>query len=170
MIKLINGRGQVGNILKKKISNLNIDDEVYIYHTWNIDDKTREVQFKEHEKFMKFVNQELGKRIIFISTSSQKDNWYTFYKHLSEAYLLSTNKNSVVVRLPSLIGKGTCAMFKNNTIEPFGVMELMSVEDAVDIILEKVTTPKVMNNYHIKGERVSAKMVQQLISFGENNG
>jgi hypothetical protein len=61
-------------------------------------------------------------------------------------------------------------MFKNNTIEPFGVMELMSVEDAVDTILEKVTTPKVVNSHHIKGERISAKMVRQLISFGKNNG
>ena len=170
MIKLINGRGQVGRILKEKINNLNIDDKIYIYHTWNIENKTKEAQFKEHEKFINFVNQKLDERIVFISTSSQKDNWYTFYKHLSEAYLLSINKNSVVVRLPSLIGKGTCAKFKNNTIEPFGVMELMSVEDAVDVILEKITTPKVVNSYHIKGERVTAKMVQQLISFGKDNG
>ena len=71
MIKLINGRGQIGNVLKKKICNINIDDDIYIYHTWNIDDKSKEAQKKEYKKFIYFVSQNKDKKIVFISTSSQ---------------------------------------------------------------------------------------------------
>ena len=156
MIKLINGRGQIGNVLKKKICNINIDDDIYIYHTWNIDDKSKEAQKNK------------DKKIVFISTSSQRDNWYTYYKHLAESHLLSKNKSNVVIRLPSLIGKGVCASFRDENIQPYGIIELMSVDDATDAILQKAMVNETIKNYHINGEKISAKNVQQLILFGKN--
>jgi len=168
MIKLINGRGQIGNVLKKKICNINIDDDIYIYHTWNIDDKSKEAQKKEYKRFIYFVNQNKDKKIVFISTSSQRDNWYTYYKHLAESHLLSKNKSNVVIRLPSLIGKGVCASFRDENIQPYGIIELMSVDDATDAILQKAMVNETIKNYHINGEKISAKNVQQLILFGKN--
>ena len=46
MIKLINGRGQLGSFLKQ-LENISIDKEIYIYHTWNIEDKSKNTQKKE---------------------------------------------------------------------------------------------------------------------------
>lgn len=51
--------------------------------------------------------------------------------------MLSKNKSNVVIRLPSLIGKGVCASFRDENIQPYGIIELMSVDDATDAILQK---------------------------------
>ena len=36
MITLLNGRGQLGDSLKKEIENQNTEKQVFIYHTWNV--------------------------------------------------------------------------------------------------------------------------------------
>ena len=88
MIKLINGKGQMGDILRKNIHLVDLDRCVYIYHTWNIDDKSIEVQKKEYEKFKKFVNKYKYNRIVFISTASHKESEYVKYKQLSESKIV----------------------------------------------------------------------------------
>ena len=46
MITLLNGKGQLGEQLKKDISNIkNVESyDAYIYHTWNVLDKTKPTQ------------------------------------------------------------------------------------------------------------------------------
>jgi len=45
----------------------------------------------------------------------------------------------------------------------------MLIEDAADIILEKCVTDSKIKNFHISGEKVSAKVVKELILFGKRN-
>lgn len=170
MIKLVNGRGQLGNALSNKISNFNTTKEdIYLYHTWNIDDKSKSNQIKEYNKFVSFVDNHKDKRIVFVSTSSQKNNWYNYYKHLSESYLLINNENSVIIRLPTLVGKGVFESFRDRDIGAYGQIELMLIEDAADVILEKCVTDSKIKNFHISGEKVSAKVVKELILFGKTS-
>jgi hypothetical protein len=169
MIKLVNGRGQIGSALSEMLSKVNIDIDVYIYHTWNIDDKTRKAQAEQYKKFIEFVDNHKAKKIVFISTSSQKNNWYTYYKHFAESYLLLANENSVVIRLPTLIGKGVFSSFKHENAVPYGTIELMSIEEAANIIIEKAVTSETIKNFHVSGEEISAKYVRQLILFGKDN-
>ena len=171
MIELVNGRGQIGTALKEILSkvDINTDVDVYIYHTWNIENKTKEAQQKEYKKFIEFVDNHKAKKIVFISTSSQKNNWYTYYKHFAESYLLLTNENPVVIRLPTLIGKGIFSSFKHENTAPYGTIELMSIEEAASIIIEKAVKSETIKNFHVNGEKVSAKYVRQLILFGKDD-
>ena len=91
-IILANGRGQLGETLRREMKDKQINEDVYIYHTWNIDDKSKETQRNEHYKFIDFLRDKKNSKIIFISTSSEKESWYVYYKHLSEAHLLKTCK------------------------------------------------------------------------------
>ena len=112
MIKLINGRGQLGDVLEQKINLYNNFDgsDTYIYHTWKLNTKSYEEQNLEFKKFKKFVDKHFKNRIIFISTFSEKDDWYVHFKQLSESYLLNYCKNALVVKLPTFIGNH-CNMF-----------------------------------------------------------
>ena len=53
MIKLINGRGQLGDVLEQKINLYNNFDgsDTYIYHTWKLNTKSYEEQNLEFKKF-----------------------------------------------------------------------------------------------------------------------
>ena len=169
MIKLINGRGQLGASLKK-LENLNIKQNVYIYHTWNIDDKSKNTQKKEFDKFVNFVrNQKQNSKIVFISTSSTKDNWYNYYKHLSEAYLLSNTINGIVIRLPTLVGKGIFEKLKNESAKPFGSFSIATIDDAVEFIQSRIFIDSIIKIHTLQSETISAKIVNELIKFGKNN-
>lgn len=163
MIKLINGRGQLGDRLKKAIKCDNTQENIVIYHTWNIEDKSEVVQRLEYEKFANFVNNNKEKKIAFISTSSQKDNWYNYYKHLSEAFLLTNCEKCVIIRLPTLIGKGVFPLLKSKEIEPIGKFNLISLDKAVKIILQKIKEENIVKTFHIVGENISAESVSEIL-------
>lgn len=163
MIKLINGNGQIGNALKKKIHLTNVDRNVYIYHTWNIEDKSEKTQKEEYEKFKNFVNEYKSNRIIFISTASQKESEYVKYKQLSESFLIENCKDCVILRFPTLIGKGVFYDFKNNTKEPQGDMEIMSIEKAAEETIEKINYSGVLRSFCFKGHTINASLVYEMV-------
>ncbi len=167
MIKLINGRGQLGTELARIITN-DISELIFIYHTWNVDDKSEEAQKACYLKFKDFVDANPNPKIIFISTYSQTDNPYNYYKHTSESYLLSHNEKGQVIRLPTLIGKGICNKFRNKEAEPFGEMNLISVEDAAQEIMNFILSNSKVRSITIKGNIISAKSVKRLIEFGRD--
>jgi len=167
MIKLVNGRGQLGSSLKK-LEDLNVDEEIYIYHTWNIEDKSKHAQKKEFDKFVNFVKTTKSK-IIFISTSSTKDNWYNYYKQQSESYLLANTVNGVIIRLPTLIGKGIFEKLKSGTAEPYGFFSISTIEIATDFIKSCIFKNSIVKIHTLQSEVVSAKIVNELINFGKNN-
>lgn len=163
MIKLINGNGQIGSILKKKMHLVNVDRYIYIYHTWNIEDKSEKNQAKEYEKFINFVNKYKHNRIIFISTTSQKESQYVKYKQLSESFLIENCKDCMILKFPTLIGKGVFYDFKNGTKEPQGDMEIMSLKEAVEKILEKINYSGVLKSFYFKGHKIDAKLVYEMV-------
>ena len=163
MIKLINGNGQIGSLLKKKIHLISVDRYIYIYHTWNIEDKSEKTQKKEYEKFKKFVNKYKYNRIIFISTGSQKESEYVKYKQLSESFLIENCKDCMILKLPTLIGKGVFYDFKNGTKEPQGDMEIMSLKEAAEKILEKINYSGVLKSFHFKGHKIDANLVYEMV-------
>jgi len=168
MIKLINGRGQLGQELNKIILHRSFDENITIYHTWNVLDKSEEIQKECFKKFKEFVDNHLLEKIIFISTYSQTDNPYNYYKQLAESYLINHCEQGKIIRLPVLIGKGICDKFRNNEVEAFGEMELISLEDAVESILNLAVSSSKIKSFRVYGTIIPAKLVKNLITFGKN--
>jgi len=176
MIKLVNGRGQLGKALSKELEQTNYtlfrepgygdSEDVSIYHTWNVKDKSESTQSFELKKFIKFVDKSSSdQKIIFISTSSQKESWYVHYKQVAEAYLLTNHSNSLILRFPLFIGHGTLTQLKNKEIRPFGIMELMPIEVASTHIIEKINYEGVVKTFSFSGERLIAETAQCLLSL-----
>jgi nucleoside-diphosphate-sugar epimerase len=159
-MKLVNGNGQLGSYLKE-LSHLYDKIDVNIYHTWNVADKSQEVQKQEYEKFVTFVNNTVG-RIAFISTKSENDTWYTWYKQKAEAYLLLHNKDCMILRLPTFIGT-PCKIFEPEPTA-WGNVELISIENAAREILKYCKNYNGLNRiYNIKGEIISAQLVVDIL-------
>jgi hypothetical protein len=166
MIKLLNGRGQLGNALSEKIKGIKLSGtkDVYIYHTWNIDDKSKPAQQRCLEELMSFVSRNLKEKIIFVSTTSDKESHYVRYKQLAEAYLLNHCTNALVIRLPMIIGKGAVKNLKENKIQPYGIMELMSLDKACDNIARCVYYNGLRKCISFDGEKIYATTVQKILS------
>ena len=168
MIQLINGRGQLGKKLQEVIEKEKIisSSDIKIYHTWNISDKSKNTQSECFNNFKKFVNENSSSKIIFTSTYSQTDNFYNYFKQMAEAYLLNNNERGYVIRLPTIIGKGVCEKFRNDELEAYGKMELISLEDAAKEILKMVQLESTVRNFRIEGTVIPAEIVKELILFG----
>ena len=164
-VLLKNGRGQLGKILKKNIKTINFDEEVVIYHTWNIDDKSEETQYKEYQKFTSFVKGHQDKRIIFISTKTQKDDFYVKYKQMAEAFLIENCHNCLVLKFPTLIGKGVIRNFKTKKQLPYGIMEIMSLKKCVALIIDNLNFNGERKILYFNGETVSAELVYELVNI-----
>jgi len=163
-MKLINGRGQLGELFTKNIDIFNNLD-ITLYHTWNFLDKSEEVQKKLYEDFLKYLKIYSNERIIFISTKSKEDNYYTQYKMLAEKSLIDRCEKYTIIRLPNLIGKGICQKFKENkNIEAYGTLELLSIENAYELIIPYL---KLEGIFEIDGEKITANLVKKLICFGK---
>lgn len=135
-MKLMNGRGQLGEYLKlSKYKNDNIE----IYHTWNFLDKSESTQKKEYNKFVSYLEAiNPSKKIIFISTMSNDSTYYKKYKTLCENLVLLKSKNNLVIRLPNLIGKGIFLKLKNNEVTPQGVIQFLTIKEACDFIIDSI--------------------------------
>ena len=167
---LLNGRGQLGTELSK----LNKGREGKgdsVYHTWNFREKHNlSIQRECYDKFVRFVDK-CHTRIIFISTYSTQSNYYTFFKQLAEGYILTKTFNGIIIRLPTLIGKGICVLMKQKKVEPYGEMELMTVDRAakeiVNIIDSEPAIPVEAHNriFRVEGTKIPAKLVYELLTF-----
>lgn len=166
MIGLINGRGQLGEALSKLVKEKKSDEDAIIYHTWNVWEKEEEPQRKEFEKFKRFVDENLDNKVVFTSTNSKKETFYTHYKQLSEAYLISNHRRGYVIKLPNLIGKGICEMFREGKAEPSGIMELMTIEGAAREVMRLVDYEGLVRSFGIEGHKIPATLVKELILFG----
>ena len=167
MVKLINGRGQLGEALRELIKNDNgvSCPDCVIYHTWNIDDPSEEAQRNEYDKFVKFVEVYKDDTIYFISTKQGREIHYLHYKLKSELYLIENVKNGHIIRIPKLVGKGICADFRDKKIKPFNELEdIITPEEAAMEILCLLDTNYVMN--YVVGDLVNKKTIYSLIQFG----
>ena len=161
MVKLINGRGQLGRELSKAKKP---GYDCIIYHTWNIDDHSEIMQAREYGKFVDFVNHNLDENIYFISTK-QGQQGYLHYKLKAELYLLEVTETGRIIRIPKLIGKGICADFRNGKIFPFDeIEEIMTPGDAAIEIMNMLSSNKRMNI--VTGTLLNKKIIYELIRFG----
>jgi len=165
MIILANGRGQLGESLKEKLKNFRSLETVYIYHTWNVWEKDALSQENEYDKFCNFVDKNKKKgKIVFISTYSNSDNNYVFYKQKAEAFLILNCDSCLVLRLPHLIGnKGIFSKLKTKTAEPYGSIEIMSLEDAANKILNYSRYSGLCKSFTFKGEKINTTTLNEII-------
>ena len=166
MIKLLNGRGQLGDALAERVEGLRtaLGEDIYIYHTWNIDDKSEQAQQRCFEDLMAFVSRNSKEKIVFVSTTSNRESYYVHYKQLAEAYLLSHCRNSLVIRLPMIIGKGAVRQLKENAIKPYGTMELISLSNACEQIIKCLYYKGLRKCISVSGEKISATTVYKILS------
>ena len=163
-ITLANGRGQLGRCLSTLAGSMSCDEETYIYHTWNVADKSKEAQQKEYDQFVKFVDEHCDKKIIFVSTSSLKETHYTFYKHTAESYLLANSVKSLVVRLPTFIShKSVIRGFAEGKVKPQGTMELISVQDAAKSVLKYINYSGLVRSFTVYGQKMSAEYINLIL-------
>jgi hypothetical protein len=171
MIVLKNGRGQLGTILADQISKSIYrygTKDIYIYHTWDMDNKNDEkIQKNCLTKFKAFVDSNKDNKIVFISTYSQQNNLYNLYKQKAEGYLLSNHDHGIIIKLPVLLGKGICQDLKDKTVSPYGNIELMTLKEAaISIISIASTTGNNRNRiFRIEGSHVPATLIHAIMHF-----
>ena len=164
MIKLMNGRGQLGVILKKQIKNTTSEKTIFVYHTWNPWDRDQRTQEREYNKFIQFVDEQRKDRIVFISTCSQNENYYVHYKQLAEAYLILNCKDCLIIRLPNLIGnKGILKKLKDRVVSPYGKIEFLSLSNASKKIIDLINYHGLIKTFSLKGEEISAELVEAIL-------
>jgi len=167
MIKLINGRGQLGEKLNILLKDEFYEKDIYLYHTWNPWQKDHNTQEREYKKFVGFVEQHKNNKIILISTYSQNENHYVHFKQVAEAYLITQCSDCLVIRLPNLIGnKGILKRLKNQTAGPQGKIEFMTIEDAAMEIINLIKYNGLLKVISLKGEEISARLVNEILQKG----
>lgn len=170
MVRIINGRGQLGEKLQRYARIKGILD-VAIYHTWQVtysgDSNMSEemVQLTEYNKLVEFSKQNPNTKIIFISTNSQRNSWYTHYKEQAEAYLLANHDSCIILKFPAFIGKGILPKLKAGEIKPYGTMELITLDRAAEIVEEYIYYNGLKRVFTIEGEKIEAKTVLEILKI-----
>lgn len=156
----------MGEVLLEKTKNLKFKNEIYLYHTWNIDNKSKQTQRIEYEKFSKFVDNNKNNKIIFISTKSEKDSWYVYYKQLSESYLIQNCEKCLIFRFPTIVGyKGTIQLLKKQEIQPYGIMELMSLDNVCKNIINNLDYCGKSRILSFDGEKITAYLTSEILKI-----
>jgi hypothetical protein len=169
MVELVNGRGQLGEKLQP-LKNLEIKEKVFIYHTWKVphlyDPKgsEEEIQRKEYEKFVQFIDKvKDDEKIIFISTNSKRGTYYTHYKELAESYLLYHHLNSYVLKFPLFVGKGVMKKIKDGEMDPYGIMEIITLDGVFEEVKNCIFRTGMKRIFTIEGEKISAETVAEIL-------
>jgi hypothetical protein len=161
MVILKNGRGQLGDALKE--ANLQCSQDVYIYHTWEVNDKHPKSQLESLERFKYFVDEHKHSRIIFISTTSENETQYVLAKHMAEAYLINNTSHGIVLRVPMFVGPRVISNFKDDSKKPYGTMELIHTRNVVEKINELLNYDGVKRFHTLHGEKISAQLIYDLV-------
>lgn len=170
MVKLVNGRGQLGERLQH-LTQLKTLLDVSVYHTWQVtysgDSNTSDemTQFNEYNKLVKFSKKNPNTKIVFISTASQRNSWYTHYKEKAEAYLLENHDSCVILKFPAFIGKGILPKLKAGEIKPYGTMELITLDKVAETVEEFVYYNGLKRVFTIEGEKIEAKTVLEILKI-----
>ena len=141
MVKLINGRGQLGEKLKEKFETYKTESDITIYHTWKVPHlynpqpgEEESIQQQEYTKLVTFSENNPNTKIIFISTNSNRPTFYTYYKEQAEAYLLLHHKNCIILKFPLFIGNGVIKKLKTGELKPYGVIEVITLGKVINTI------------------------------------
>ena len=165
-MKFINGRGQLGkNLLKMSSKFEGHFDDIIIYHTWNFIDKTAITQAEEVQKLKSFLQKTpKDKKIVFISTTTEKETSYVKCKREAEKSVLKHNSFNLVIRLPCIIGKGVFAGLRDGKLDPCGKINFISMREACDFIWQSLSRWGIIECPHWT---VSAETIKDLIDFAK---
>lgn len=168
VVRLLNGRGQLGDKLNKKFNNTIISEDIAVYHTWKVPwlsdtAEFEETQRDEYLKLVEFSKNNPKTKIIFVSTNSARGTHYTYFKEQAEAYLLSNHKSSIILKFPLFIGKGVIERIKNKEIEPYGTMEIITLDKVAETIEEYLNYEGLKRVFTIEGEKIQAKTVAEIL-------
>lgn len=159
-MRLINGRGQLGTELTKWIKN---SPNVDIYHTWNFLDKSKDTQLSELKKFKSYLNSvKSSRKVIFISTSVEIKSYYLKCKRLAENLLKESRNENLIIRLPSLIGKGVFTKLFKNEADPYGTIEFTTTELASRYIVNNINVTGLLT---MSGWTCKAEAVYEIMQF-----
>tara|TARA_R110000751_G_scaffold125111_1_gene226613 strand:+ start:1131 stop:1652 length:522 start_codon:yes stop_codon:yes gene_type:complete len=172
MVKLINGRGQLGDKLLRGLKDWDTNQDVNIYHTWkvphlcDIKETEEEFQRKEYNKLVEFSINNQHTKIIFISTNSNRQTYYSYYKELAEAYLLLNHKESIILKFPVFVGNGILKKLSNGEMSPYGTMEVITLNKAVNTIKEFLHgSGRLKRVYTIPGEKLEAETIVEILNI-----
>ena len=164
MLTLVNGRGRLGNALRGKLGPYKTQEEIYIYHTWQVQDKSKKVQANEFEKLKTFVDQHKEQKIIFVSTTSINETHYVFYKQMAESYILLNNLKSFVIKLPLIISDNSIfTNFKNKNVLAYGTMEFVDLDDAANEVLSMINYTGLNRIKIVQGNKIKAKYIKEIV-------
>ena len=168
-MKLVNGRGQLGEELKKYEDMLGA---LTMYHTWNFLDKTETTQWECFWELRAYVKNiaNIKQPFVFISTYTNTYTPYLKYKMLAECHLLDYFDKCIVFRLPNLLGRGLCENFKTGKLKPDdGSVELITIQDAVKKMIDKLLVSSFEKNeiIRIEGTVIPVKLLNDIIQFGK---
>ena len=162
MIRLYNGRGQLGSEL---INYINLEIECDIYHTWNFLDKNFEIQKKEYEKYCNYIkNKKHNQPFYFISTKNNCVNSYTFFKKLAE--LKTLEFGGTVIRIPNLIGRGFCDKLLEGK-EAFSSVEVIPISECCQEIIKIILKTKKEQINEITGVSISSHIIKEILLYGK---
>lgn len=166
-MKLVNGRGQLGEHLNDMLFKLDGHfNDVIIYHTWNFCDKTAVTQAEEVEKLREFLDKTpKQKKVIFISTTTENESSYLRCKREAERLVLAHNSFNLVVRLPCIIGKGVFSGLRDGELDPYGNINFTSMREACDFILQTISRWGIIECPHWT---VPARTIKDLMDFAKN--
>jgi hypothetical protein len=170
MVKLINGRGQLGEKLKERFESYKTESDVTIYHTWKVphlyNPKPGEEEFiqqKEYLKLVTFSRDNPNTKIIFISTNSNRPTFYTYYKEQAEAYLISYHRSCVILKFPVFIGNGVIKKLKTGELKPYGVTEVITLDKVVNTIADYIEYNDKKRVFSIEGEKIEAATIVEIL-------
>ena len=170
MIKLTNGRGQLGEKLTSHFENTSIEEDITIYHTWKVPylhnpqpGEEKAIQKEELNKLVNFSIANPKTKIIFISTNSAKGTWYTYHKELAEAYLLLNHPNCIILKFPLFIGNGVIKKLKTGELKPYGISEVITLDKVVNTIEQFLAYEGLKRVFYIEGEKIEALTILEIL-------
>ena len=84
---------------------------------------------------------------------------------MAEAFLIENCNNCLVLKFPTLIGKGVIRNFKTKKQLPYGIMEIMSLKKCVALIIDNLNFNGERKILYFNGETVSAELVYELVNI-----
>ena len=75
------------------------------------------------------------------------------------------DNNCLVLRFPTLIGKGIFYDFKNGKKQPYGTMRVMTISKACNFILKNINYKGCLKIKSFMGHKIKAKTVYELVQL-----
>lgn len=172
MVKLLNGRGQLGDALKIELARRNVVADADIYHTWIHSNKGADVQLAQIHAFMRYVGasgstseRKTDRRIYFISAIHERFNAYLKEKMWAEIYLWQNTVDGVVIRLPYMLGSGIAERMLAGQSISAGKIEVSTFETMAGRILDIIEAGGDERMHVLHGEMVDAQLLQAAMRF-----